>query len=98
MSYTEEEEGYIREFLENHDFDFVIGSLHYVKGCEISNVQLANESFREKLKDTDPWDIYSEYFRILKKAIETRLFDVVAHPDIYKRTLPEPSFLVLLRY
>jgi histidinol-phosphatase (PHP family) len=93
MSYIEEEEGYIRDFLKKHKFDLVLGSVHYVQGWA-----LGNWSNKEKMKDLDHEELREEYFENLKKAIKTRMFDVMTHLDLYKRVLNEPEFGKLKQY
>ncbi len=87
MSYTEAEEEYIRQYLKENKFDFVLGSIHYVLGIKIAEVKN-----RDKVKDPDA--LMKEYFRLLKKAISSRLFDVIAHIDICKLMVPEPNHAV----
>lgn len=87
FGYAEGADDEIRQFLKKNRFDFVLGSLHHINGWHIGNPKT-----REKLKDKDPQELYAEYFRCLKKAIKTRLFDVMSHIDLYKRVVPEPDF------
>ncbi len=87
MSYTEEEEEDIREYLAKNDFDFVLGSVHYNAGYV-----MADSRTREKLKNADHNAIRQEYFKNLKKAIKSKLFDVISHLDIYKRAISEVPF------
>ena len=87
LGYAEGAEEEIKTFLDKNGFDFVLGSLHHINEWHIGNPKT-----REKLKDKNPQNIYSEYFRLLKKAIKTRLFDVMSHIDLYKRVVPEPDF------
>lgn len=82
MSYTESEEEDIKEFLAKNEFDYVLGSIHYTKG-----LKLADGKSAEKAKAYNPEEVIEEYFRLLKKAIKTRLFDVIAHIDIYKKII-----------
>ncbi len=78
--------------LEAHDFDYVVGSVHFL---------------REHSLDTDDhsvWgsgrsaeEIWREYFTTLGEAARSGLFDILAHPDLVKvwgsadrqRPLPE---------
>jgi histidinol-phosphatase (PHP family) len=65
--------------LEAHDFDYVVGSVHFLA---------------EKALDTDEhtvWDgsaspeqIWARYFQTLAEAARSGLFDVLAHPDLVK--------------
>lgn len=82
----------IANLLEAHDFDYVVGSVHFL---------------REHSLDTDDhsvWgsgrsaeEIWREYFTTLGEAARSGLFDILAHPDLVKvwgpthpeRPLPE---------
>jgi histidinol-phosphatase (PHP family) len=82
-------ENRIANLLEARDFDYVVGSVHFL---------------REHSLDTDdhsvwdsgrsPEEIWREYFRTLGEAARSGLFDILAHPDLVKvwgreRPLPE---------
>lgn len=95
MGYTESEEDDIREFLDRNKFDFVIGSIHYVKSMVISNPR--NRGKFLDISDKKNKGLFSnptidEYFRLLKKAIAFGQFDVIGHADIFKRCLDPPEF------
>lgn len=87
MSYTEENEEYIRKYLAGNGFDFVLGSIHYTNGMVVSDAKN-----REKMQGKDPAKVRQEYLRLLKKAIKTKLFDVMSHLDIYQRILDDIPF------
>jgi histidinol-phosphatase (PHP family) len=77
--------------LEAHDFDYVVGSVHF-----LGEHSLDMEQF-------DVWDprsgrsaeeIWRRYFQTLGEAARSGLFDILAHPDLVKvwgpgRPLPE---------
>ena len=78
--------------LQTRDFDYVVGSVHFL---------------REKSLDMEDWSVWSEsrgaedvwrrYFQTLGEAARSGLFDILAHPDLVKcwgpahpeRPLPE---------
>lgn len=76
------------ELLESRDFDYVVGSVHFVGEAAV---------------DHEGWDIWeggdaeavwSRYFGALAECARSGLFDVLAHPDLVKvwgraRPLPE---------
>jgi histidinol-phosphatase (PHP family) len=89
MDFVAGREDRIASLLSAHDFDYVIGSVHFV---------------RDKAVDFDVWDIWESlgdpdriwelYFRTLAEAARSGLFDVLAHPDLVKvwgeaRPMPE---------
>jgi histidinol-phosphatase (PHP family) len=69
----------IANLLEARDFDYVVGSVHFL---------------REHSLDTDdhsvwgtgrsPEEIWREYFLVLGEAARSGLFDILAHPDLVK--------------
>jgi histidinol-phosphatase (PHP family) len=87
MSYSPEDEEYIRQFLNNNKFDFVLGSIHYIDGIVISD-----PGNRGKIDTAMQEKMTKKYFETLKRMINTKMFDVVAHIDIYKRAFIENSF------
>ena len=75
--------------LEARDFDYVVGSVHFVREGAVD------------MDDYSVWDsgrsaeeIWRRYFQTLGEAARSGLFDVLAHPDLVKmwggeRPLPE---------
>jgi histidinol-phosphatase (PHP family) len=75
--------------LEARGFDYVIGSVHFVRDGAID------------MHDYSVWDsthspeeVWTQYFKTIGEAARSGLFDVIAHPDLVKvwgrdRPLPE---------
>jgi histidinol-phosphatase (PHP family) len=84
MDYVAGREDRIANLLDSYEFDYVIGSVHYV---------------RDKAVDHDVWDIWESvrdpdrvwelYFATLAEAARSGLYDVLAHPDLVKVWGPE---------
>ena len=84
MDYVAGREDRIANLLDSCEFDYVIGSVHYV---------------RDKAVDHDVWDIWESvrdpdrvwelYFATLAEAARSGLYDVLAHPDLVKVWGPE---------
>jgi len=77
-------EGYEREIdkiINNYPFDFVLGSTHFLDGFAIGDPGSAAEFFQNR----DVSRAYVQYFLRLKKAIKSKLFDVIAHPDVIRK-------------
>jgi histidinol-phosphatase (PHP family) len=84
MDYVAGREDRIANLLESHEFDYVIGSVHYLHDAAV---------------DHDVWDIWESvgdpdrvwelYFATLAEAASSGLFDVLAHPDLVKVWGPE---------
>jgi histidinol-phosphatase (PHP family) len=69
------------ERLIGHSFDIVLGSVHEIRGGFFSNKHLAPGFF----KDRDLISLYCEYFSLVTMAVKSRLYDVIAHPDLIKK-------------
>ncbi len=70
--------------LEARDFDYVIGSVHFIREGAVD------------MDDYSVWDsgrsveeIWRRYFQTIGEAARSGLFDVVAHPDLVKVWGPE---------
>lgn len=81
IDYFEDYEKEIEEVIKSHPFDFILGSVHFIGGFVIGDPNGAIEFFRGR----DVLEAYKNYFSGLKKAIESRLFNVMAHPDIIRK-------------
>jgi len=69
----------IERSIQKHPFDYVIGSVHV-----IGNWIFDDPSEMHEYSKRDAWQLYIEYFNLLKSAASSRLFDVLGHPDIIK--------------
>jgi histidinol-phosphatase (PHP family) len=69
----------IGEFIRKYPFDYVIGSVHVIGDWIFDEPSEMDEYLRR-----DAWQIYREYFKLVKSAASSRLFDVLGHPDIIK--------------
>ena len=65
--------------LEGRDWDYVVGSVHFV-----SDVSYDTEEFSVWLAQESPERIWSRYFEALAEAAQSGLFDILAHPDLVK--------------
>ena len=72
------------QLLKNYNFDFLIGGVHYFDGYHLYDEKRWNE-----YKNIDK--VYEKYFKLVKQAIESKMFDIIAHLDSLKATnhLPE---------
>ncbi|MCX6344728.1 MAG: histidinol-phosphatase [Armatimonadetes bacterium] len=68
----------IRAFLDGKEFDYVIGAVHYVNGILL-------ERHRDYFSGKNAQEAYTPYFENTLAAIETGLFDAIAHLDLCKR-------------
>jgi histidinol-phosphatase (PHP family) len=79
----------IANLLEAHDFDYVIGSVHFIGEGAVDH-----EGYDAWESDGDPDSIWRRYFETLAEGVRSGLFDIVAHPDLVKvwgRARPFPK-------
>lgn len=77
VCYVEGKEQITKEALDDFDWDFVTGSVHWIDGW----------GFDHKKKDWSGIDVdraYGRYYGIMKNLVKSDLFDTVAHPDSIK--------------
>lgn len=70
----------VEDFLSNHDFDFVIGSVHYAEAGEII--------FPEYFRHRSMARVLDDYFKQIDAAAKTTWFDSIGHIDLPKRYAP----------
>jgi histidinol-phosphatase (PHP family) len=90
VDYQHRFENDIRDWLNDKEFDFVIGSVHYLDQQYISDKLVAQKSLQE---------IYDLYFVEVKHSITSGLFDIVGHLDLplrytysYRETLNQINY------
>ena len=66
--------------LKRYDFDYILGSVHYLNGWGFDN-----PSHREEYDKWDLYELYQVYFETVKKAAASGIFDSMAHPDLIKK-------------
>ncbi len=87
VDYLEGGEKWIEELATKADFDYLIGSVHYITpGWDVDNPKHISR-FTEGSVD----DIWQLYWSIYEKAIRSRLFDFVGHPDLPKKFGHRPA-------
>jgi histidinol-phosphatase (PHP family) len=82
----------IARFLDAREWDFVVGSVHFVRDAA---VDLEGPEWEHVWGRGDRADkVWERYFTTLAEAARSGLFDIIAHPDLVKvwgsaRPLPE---------
>jgi histidinol-phosphatase (PHP family) len=76
--------------LEAYDWDFVVGSVHFVGEHAVDHDGYEVSDHRSQPPD----ELWRRYFRTLGEAARTGMFDILAHPDLVKiwgprRPVPE---------
>lgn len=69
------------EGIAGHPIDLVLGSVHHLNGVFFSAKKEAPVLFLSKSTAS----LYRDYFTLATKAVQSRLFDVMAHPDLIKK-------------
>ena len=69
----------MRELLGAHEWDYVIGSIHF-----LSDGAVDMEGEHDVWRSGDPDEVWARYFDELGAAARSGLFDILAHPDLVK--------------
>jgi len=81
-----------RAMLEARDFDFVVGSVHFIGDGDAAVDHDGFDVWEQP--DSSPEEIWTRYFEHFDRCARSGLFDILAHPDLVKvwgreRPLPE---------
>ena len=71
----------IAALLEGRDFDYVVGSVHFIGDGENA---IDDENWDAWRTGGDPDDVWRRYFEAVAAAARSGLFDILAHPDLVK--------------
>lgn len=75
-----------RAILETYPYDYVIGSIHFIEGWGFDD---PNE--RSRWNDQNIDRVYEDYYGLLRRSAESRLFDIMGHVDLVKKFGHRPS-------
>ena len=78
--YVPEREDRMATLLEARDWDYVVGSVHFLRDKAVD----MRDSEWDVWREGDPEEVWSRYFETLGEAARTGMFDIVAHPDLVK--------------
>lgn len=81
VDYEPRDEARIRNFLDEGEFDYAIGSVHWI---DDTNIQVESNFAGKTADELD--DIVDRYFEKLVALVESELFDIAAHIDLVERT------------
>jgi len=79
MDYVAGREDRIANLLSSQDFDYVVGSVHFVGDHEVDH-----DEYDIWESDGDPERIWRRYFETVAEAARSGLYDILAHPDLVK--------------
>jgi len=79
MDYTPGKEEIIKDIIAQREYDYVIGSVHYINGWGFDH-----PDFKAGFDHQDIDKIYGQYTGILMQMVQSGCFDVVGHIDLIK--------------
>ncbi len=77
----------LRRRLALYPFDYVIGSVHYVDGFPIDE----HRRFWDALTPEERVEKWRDYWKRIRELAESRVFDFVAHLDLFKKFGHRPT-------
>lgn len=72
--------------INGYDYDYVIGSVHFINRWGFDD-----PAEREHWKEKDINAIYRDYFALLRKSAESKMFDIMGHIDLVKKFGHRPT-------
>ncbi len=69
-----------KAMLEAYPYDYVIGSVHFIKDWGFDNPEE-----REKWSEHDVNAVYRDYHELLRASAQTGFYNIIAHPDLVKK-------------
>ena len=78
--WLEDEVPYLRGMVQAHDYDYVIAGIHFLGHWGMDS----SAADWEKLSTEEKYSLYERYYGTMEKMAGTRLFQIVAHPDLVK--------------
>jgi len=79
MDYTPGKEKEIKEFLEQFDLDYAIGSIHF-----LGNWMFDHPDYTDEYDNWDIDELYKRYFERVAGAAKSGLFQLLGHLDLIK--------------
>jgi histidinol-phosphatase (PHP family) len=83
VDYFSSQERRIEDIIDEHPLDYVLGSTHYINGVDIGSRVEARGFFAGRPLE----EAADEYFSVWKAAVESDLFDSMAHADYWRKFL-----------
>jgi histidinol-phosphatase (PHP family) len=79
MDFIPDREDRIAQLLDAHDFDYVVGSVHFLGDRAVDH-----DGYDVWEHEGDAERVWRRYFETLAEAARSGLFDILAHPDLVK--------------
>lgn len=80
VDYIPGNENDIKKLTSQYDFDYMMGSVHYIDDWMVDS-----RKFIAEYEKRDIDEVYEQYFNLIKKAVESRLFNTIGHIDLIKK-------------
>ncbi|MGD6944095.1 histidinol-phosphatase [Cytobacillus gottheilii] len=95
MDYTPGKHKEMEQFIKSYDFDYVIGSIHWVGDFGIDLAE-----YRKEWDRRDVAQVYKAYFDRVVTLAESNLFDIVGHLDLVKifKYVPDDEEFLFQQY
>ncbi|MGB6223104.1 histidinol-phosphatase HisJ family protein [Haloferula sp.] len=73
-------EGWINNLGQRYPWDYLIGSVHYLDDWDFDNPKWLG-----RWAESDIEHVWSHYWQTYSRMAESRLFDILGHPDLVKK-------------
>ncbi len=80
MDWMEKEQDFIKTALAAYDFDYNIGSVHFLENWGYDD----NPNGWQSVRTTERFEHYSNYFKTVAEMAKSGLFNIVGHLDLIK--------------
>ncbi|MDW7738684.1 MAG: histidinol-phosphatase HisJ family protein [Bacillota bacterium] len=80
IDYIPEKESKIAEVIGQYQFDYIIGSIHFMDGWDFTHPRYADDYAARDIAG-----LYRTYFELVWAACGSRLFDIIGHLDVIKK-------------
>ncbi|MCQ6266069.1 histidinol-phosphatase [Fictibacillus sp. WQ 8-8] len=95
MDYTPGRHKEMESFISSYDFDYVIGSVHWVGDFGIDLAE-----YRKEWERRDLYEVYRQYYDQVVTLADSNLFDIIGHIDLVKifNYIPNDEEFILEQY
>jgi histidinol-phosphatase (PHP family) len=95
MDYTPGKHREMEQFIKSYDFDYVIGSIHWIGDFGIDLAE-----YRKEWDRRDVNEVYRSYFDQVVTLAQSNLFDIIGHIDLVKifRYVPDDESFLMEQY
>ena len=88
VDYIPEDERKIAHLIDEYDLDCVLGSVHEVDGVNIATGKTPEPYFNNR----NITEAIDQYYEVWRMAIESEIFDVMSHPDYFRKYKKAPIY------